>query len=370
MRITIINPTSLLHSFGTQWKVHRYFAKFIQKYNPNIFLTDAKRYLILGSFCYKTNTKLSDFSLITTLKGIQRNTDVLIYPWGIGNGDKKKLERIGELFRSFDGMKIFHVMDPQILAFECNQMLEDWGVDFILGYSRHDYHSEFFRKMYPRYIGKVIDVPFGFNEDWTERSLFHERDNKCLGTGTIDLFDSPAMIKSRDKLQDFFDFFGNNYHSIHELRYLVNRNAAKYSGLIDCSFHDKSASHKNYVHDIVGLFNKYKLFLNDESLLSFPPIRTYEGTAAGCVMVCHEDACYKDYGFKDEINCITFNKYALDEMIDKIRYYLFDAPEKLEAIQKKSVEFVRSFFNHTAIANLMYEKIHGLFSRRANMEAS
>jgi hypothetical protein len=295
------------------------------------------------------------------MKDLNKNTDVLFYPWGMGGALIRNAE-IEKIFRGFDGMKVFHLMDPQFRAYECNAMLEKVGMDFIMAYSRHDQHSEFFQKTYPKYMGKVIDIPFGFNEDWAVRRPFGERENKCLGAGTIELFDySPGIIKARENLRNYLEFFGTNYHSTHELRYLVNKNAARYSDIIDCKFHDKSAGHKNYVDDVVGLFNNYKMFVNDESLLNFPPIRTYEGTAAGGVMVCHEDNCYKDYGFNDGMNCITFRKYALDEMIEKIRYYLFDAPEKLEAIQKRSVKFVRSRFNHASIADLMHSKLKEVF---------
>lgn len=362
MRITIINPTSLISSFGYQWKVHLYFAKLIQKYNPAIFLTDPKKYLALGLFCFKTNTKFSDFNIIATMEGIKSNTEVLIYPWGIGDGNEKRLNRIKQIFRCFDGMKVFHVMDPQYMAAQCNEMLETCGVDYIMGYNRHDRHSSFFRKMYPGYVGRVIDVPFGFNDDWKVRKPFYQRHNRCLGTGTIEPFESDIIENTKERLQDYLDYFGEDYHCMHELRYLANEAQEKYHDVIDCKFHDKNIKNQNYVRDVVGLFNDYKMFLNDESLLNFPPIRTYEGIAAGCVMVCNENSCYTDYGFQDKINCIMSKKYDLSDMVKKIRYYLFEKPEKLEEIQKRSVKFVRSRFNHAAIADLMHSKLKEVFN--------
>lgn len=362
MRITIINPTSLIFAFGHQWKAHNYFSKYIQTYKPNIYLTDLKKYLVLPAFCQKTDTKFSDFNLVTTIKSIKRNTDVLLYPWGIGDGDIWRLEKIKRIFRGFDGMKVFHVMDPQYMAARCNEMLDACGVDYIMGYARHDRHSSFFRNMHPKYNGRVIGVPFGFNDDWVVRKPFNERQTRCLGTGTVEPFDSDIIISAKEKLQEYLDCFSKDYHCVHELRYLVNRDSWKYRDVIDCKFHDKNIKNQNYVKDVVGLFNDYKMFINDESLMNFPPIRTYEGIAAGCVMVCNENSCYTDYGFQDKINCIMFKKYDLSEMLEKIKYYLFDNPEELERIQKRAVKFVRSRFNHASIADLMHSKLKEAFN--------
>ena len=78
-------------------------------------------------------------------------------------------------------------------------------------------------------------------------------------------------------------------------------------------------------------------------------------------MIAHESVCYSDYGFKDQNNYIAFNKYDLSDLADKIRYYLFSAPEKLEDIQKNGYNLVTSRFNHKSVAKLMYEKIQKLY---------
>jgi len=361
MRITIINPTSLCFSFGHQWKVHNYFSKYIQKYKPNVYFTDLKKYALLPLFCQKTGTKLSDLNIINSIGSLKRNTDVLLYPWGIGDGEQKRIKKISTIFKQFTGMKVFHVMDHQYLASTCNEMLETSGVDYVMGYARHDIHSSFFRHMYPKYDRRVIDIPFGFDDEWTVRNQYQARLNRCLGTGTIEPFESENIKRNRDKLTDYLKHFGWKYHCMHELRYLVNEAQRELRDIMDCRFHTKNKKDANYVPDVVGLFNEYKLFVNDESLLNFPPIRTYEGIAAGCVMVCNKNGCYEEIGFKDKINCIMFKKYDLHDMAEKTRYYLFEKPEELEAIQKRAVEFVRARFNHSKVADLMHSKLSSAF---------
>lgn len=367
MEITIIDPQSLIRGFDKHWKVHNYFTKFIKKYKPSVYFTSPKQYLVLLQYCAKTNINILELRILPTVKSLRNYSDILFFPWGMG--DIKKIERIQSLFRVFDGMKIFHVMDHQNLAYECNEFLESSGVDYVMGYNRHDLHSPFFQMMYPRYIGKVIDVPFGFDDTWAVHKSFHERTDKCLGAGTIESLEWVRKSYSH-RVRDYLDYYSADYHSMHELRYLVNRERKKLGNIIDCKFNDVSKSintneskkhYSFFVEDVVGLFNNYKMFLNDESLLNFPPIRTYEGIAAGCVMVCHKDDSYTDYGFRDGETCIMFEKYNLDEMEEKIIYYLYQAPEKLEAIQERSVNYVRENFNHAVIADMMYSKIRSAF---------
>ena len=315
-------------------------------------------------FCQQTDVKWRDFNLLFSKGSVKKHSDILIYPWGVGDGDERRLENIKRTFQNFDGMKVFHVMDPQYMPARCHEMLMESGVDYMMGYARHDRHSSFFRQMYPAFEGRVIDVPFGFNDEWEVRKPFQDRKDRCLGTGTIEPFNSAIVKNTEDKLREYLAYFGKDYHCIHELRYLVNEAREKYQDILDCRFHNKNIKNPNYVDDVVGLFNDYKLFLNDESLSNFPPIRTYEGMAAGCVMVCNENDCYRDLGFQDKINCIMFKKYDLDDMAEKIRYYLFDRPEELEAIQKRAVEFVRSRFNHSAIADLMHSKLVSAFKEK------
>ena len=253
-------------------------------------------------------------------------------------------------------------MDFHFNAYECNKFCQNVGIDYIMGYSRYDVNSEYFCKIFPNFIEKVIDIPFGYSKKWENTTPFSKRKNRCLGSGTIEPFD--WLIKyypsSAQNYEHYFDYF-TNYNCMHELRWLIDQKNNHFTDILDNRFHNKSIDHPNYIPDIVNLFNDYKLFINDESLLNFPPIRTYEGIAAGCVMVAHENGCYRDYGFEAQKNYIAFNKYDLSDLADKIRYYLFSAREELEEIQKNGYNLVINRFNHKSVAKLMYEKIQKLY---------
>ena len=62
MKITIINPASMIYAFGHQTDVHDYFSEFIKLYKPNIYLTNKKHYLALLGLCfYKKITVTNTF---------------------------------------------------------------------------------------------------------------------------------------------------------------------------------------------------------------------------------------------------------------------------------------------------------------------
>lgn len=122
------------------------------------------------------------------------------------------------------------------IAHEINELLENCGVDYVMYYSRQDKHSSFFREMYPSYIGKVIDIPFGFKSMYIETKRFGERLNKYLGTGTLETFVGFKGTTYPKQIKDYLDYL-SDMHSIHELRFLLDQNSAKLSDILDCRFH-------------------------------------------------------------------------------------------------------------------------------------
>ena len=345
MKIAVIDPQNLVVFFGSN--VHAYIVEFLKRYRPILFLSGYKYIYRFLRFMRSARLNISDFEVIFTLGSLNSRADVLLYLHG-------GVYKYSKYLRKFSGLKIYHLMDAHYLAREINELLENCGVDYVMCYSRQDKHSSFFRKMYPSYIGKVIDIPFGFKSMYIETKRFSDRLSKCLGTGTLEPFEVYKGTTYAKRTKDYLDYF-SDMHSIHELRFLLDKNSAKLSDILDCRFHHYPQK-DNYIEDIVGTLNSYKMFVNDDSLMNFPPARTFEAMACGCVMVCQDCDCYTDYGFIDGKNCIKFQKYDLDDFRDKVMYYLKEQ-EKLERIQKEGTKFVTENYNHGSIADLMYRKI-------------
>lgn len=357
MRITLIDPHVFsgfyMYNRGKKYNLHGYYIEFIKKYRPNIYITKAREYLRVRRFFKDINEEIDEFKVFYTSfskKSLYSQTDVLIYMNGGVYSDSS-------LFKKFNGVKIYHIMDPQYLARKLNEFLVHAGVDYLFGYNSYDKYSEFVRLMYPSFQGRIIGIPFGFAPEWKVETPFEERRHKAILSGTMETFKAVRNSDYYNAVGDYFRFFSAKYNSMHEIRYMIDRDIPGYSHCVNSKIlHWPSKD--NFIEDIIGEFNKYKFFINDESLLNFCPIRTYEGIAAGCVMLAHEATCYDEWGFKDNQNCILFNK--IEEIPEKIEYYLKNK-RLLEKVQRDGLEYVRSNYNHVTIAKMLYSKIRGLY---------
>ena len=343
-----------MYSGDIKYNLHGYYIEFIKKYKPSIYITKARDYFSVRRFFREINEEIDEFKVFCTgfsKRSLYSQTDVLVYMNGSVYSDLS-------LFQKFNGLKLYHIMDPQYFAREVNEFLVRAGVDFLFGYNSYDKHSEFVRLMYPSFQDRIIGIPFGFAPDWRVRVHFEERKHKAILSGTMETFNAVRNSDYCNAVCDYFRFFSAKYKSMHEIRYMIDRDIAAYSHCVDSKMLHWPKK-DNFIEDIIGEFNKYKFFINDESLLNFCPIRTYEGIAAGCVMLAHDSSCYEEWGFKDEQNCIIINK--INEIPDKIEYYR-NNERLLKKIQRDGLGFVKSNYSHVAIASMLYDRIRGLYS--------
>jgi len=212
--------------------------------------------------------------------------------------------------------------------------------------------------MYPSFENRIIGIPFGFDPAWSVVTPFEKRVGKAFLQGTMETFKSVKAEKYHDDVLDYFQYFHEQFNSMHETRYLIDRDVSRYADFIDSKIRHWPQK-ANFIHDIIVEFNKYKFFINDESLLNFCPIRTYEGIAAGCVMIAHAESCYEEWGFIDGENCIMFSN--VEDIPSKISYYL-ENPEKLNVVQQNGRSFVADNYNHSAIADMLYDRIQSTYS--------
>ena len=359
MKITLIDP-HLFSGFyryndSEKYNVHGYIIKFIKKYKPNIYITNKKEFSRVLEFFKDINEEIDQFNIFYPSfikKSLYNQTDVLLFMNGGVYSDLL-------LFRKFDGLKMYHIMDPQYQARKLNKFLVNAGVEYLFGYNSYDKHSEFVRLMYPSFQDKIIGIPFGFTSEWKVITSFRERKNRAILSGTMETFENVRKSDYYERVIDYYNYFRTINNSMHEIRYLIDSNMSYYSDWLDAKINHWPEK-DNYIHDIVCEFNKYKFFINDESLLNFCPIRTYEGISAGCVMLAHKATCYDEWGFKDNINCIMFEN--IEEIPNKIEYYLKNE-KLLNTIQKNGLEFVRINYNHRSVADFLYKSIYNVYSK-------
>jgi hypothetical protein len=244
-------------------------------------------------------------------------------------------------------------MDYVFRAKESNEALVKGGVDYVMGYADHGKYCPFFQSYYPKFIGKVIPVPFGFGNRFKNEIPFSKRVKKCIAAGSVNPVDDPA-VENREEIKDYINFYSQVKWS-HQWRRLLSENESSLSDVMD-SVLPKFPATKNLSYKAPDLFNKYQMFANDEGLMQFPPARTYEGVSAGAVMVAAKHPAYSDIGFKDGENCILHDPLKVEAFREKVKWYL-DRPTVLEKIAVNGHQMVTARYAHSEIAKTLHKEI-------------
>lgn len=349
MKIAIHNPFFLQYD---QYKNYNgYDFKFFIKYKPIIYLSKEKYY---KGFCENiklNNLNYEEFDIVTSIDELNSKADVLMCfngrPDTEWNCPPKK----------FEGLKIYHVMDYVFKATESNSNLVNNGVDYLMGYNDHSKYCDFFKKFYTRYTGKVIGVPFGFGERFNLNNDFNKRIQKVVGLGSVNPVRDPLVTAG--ELEDYIKFYGNKIWT-HEWRRALCENKDSLTNLLE-SYYPEYPKTKDFEYDAVKLLGSYAMFANDEGIMNFPPARTYEGVAAGSVMISSNNEIYKELGFVDGENCILHRKNDLDDFKQKVEFYL----EHIDTLEKISIagqKMMKENYSHDRISEQLYNKVSELFN--------
>lgn len=338
LRIAVQNPQFIFADQSRNYNGYNYV--FFQKYVSVVY-----RLTMTGS--REDEKKLYGKKIVYSPEELNELADVLICfngePYVYGNEPEK----------DFTGLKIYHAMDFVCRPEKSNKMYEDADVDYLLGYCDHSKYSVFFRKYYPRYEGRVISVPFGFGDRFlTASKSFRERKNMAVALGAVNPVNDPLCPKGvLDEYVEFYKFV----EFTHELRWEISKNREKYRGEIDTEYLPEYPVTKNMSCNPVEIMNDFTMFINDLGIMNFPPARTYEGVAAGCVLVGEKSDVYTSLGFVDGVNAILFEPKNYREMIEKIRFYMNNF-DKLEVLHDNA-KLLLTNFTHEKIADLLYNEI-------------
>lgn len=262
--------------------------------------------------------------------------------------------------RGFSGLKVWHTMDFVFNAPRANEALERGGVRAVMGYCDHSRHSAFFRAHYPRYTGKVIPVPFGFASRFEDRTSMHTRILKVIALGSVNPVKEPGLPK-----EACLDAYANFYPGeqwTHRWRRQLVEHRAELTDLMDSQLPVWPQT-KNPAYDAVEMLNRYALFANDEGLMAFPPARTYEGMAAGALLVGNQHPCYREIGLESGVNCLLHRPLDVEDFREKVRYVL-EHPDVLAQIASAGKQWVRERFTHASIAHGLRKRLEALWQGR------
>jgi hypothetical protein len=257
--------------------------------------------------------------------------------------------------RHFNGLKLYHVMDFSFWAELAYSQLRACRVDCLLGYARHDQWCDFFQTLYPDYRDRVVPVPFGFGSRFESRKPFAERAHKCSVMGAVNPVRDPLSDPSA--IADYAKFYADVQWA-HPMRAAVRESLAGLEGIV-ANFMAIPPATKNLGYNSMTELNNYQLFLNDDSIMHYPPARTYEGTACGAVMLCSDHPCYHDFGWQPGVNCLAHRYADLASFQETALSSLKDQPA-LAAMQAASVAKARCF-THPSVADGLHQLIEALW---------
>ena len=360
MKITIIDPHKLLTGFGKAWNIHRWLIELIKETKPYFYISNKSHLAYLPVFLKRTGLSYSDFKILFSIKTVYSRSDLLFYPWGLPS--EKNRETIQNVLRQYNGFKIVHMQDFWFQAQNASRFLLNSGVDYIAGYSRHDKDTPFFQKFFPEFVGRVISLPFGYAEDlWFTQTDIIDRKEKVLGAGAIETIHYIKSSGAYDHIREYMDYFKEGFTSMHPVRFELNNNIDKYESFIKNNFNIKGTPYQ-FVEDMNGYMNRFQLFINDQSLVSFPPAKTYEGCAAGAIMVAEEVDCFKRLGFRDDKNCILFPEGDFNVMKEKIVRFFSLSDKQKKDFQKSSLDLIAKY-QHDRVASRFVDDLKSILKQ-------
>jgi glycosyltransferase involved in cell wall biosynthesis len=260
--------------------------------------------------------------------------------------------------KEFKGLKLLHLMDHVFQVENTNKALKENEIDYLMCYNRHDLYDPFFQHAYPEYVGKVIPVPFGYNETrFKVQKTFLERKNKCVALGAVNPVSDPLCIADIR----VYATFNANEQFTHKWRRALYENRMQLVNEID-SLLPAYPKTKDFNYDIVETYNNYRMFTSGESIMNYPSVKTFEGMACGSVLVCSDHQCYKDLGLVDGLNCIMHKQNSIKSFQEVVQYYR-DSKEELELIARAGQKHVEKNFNPNIIAKNLFNNIKKVWKK-------
>jgi len=259
--------------------------------------------------------------------------------------------------KEFKGLKIVHLMDHVFQTDSTLQVLKDNDVSHVMCYNRHDLHDKFFQHFYKDYCGKVIAVPFGYNDlRFSDQQSFQERKNKCIALGSVNPVRDAGCMADIARFMEFYkdEEFTHKWRRIlsegeHELRFEMDSVLPAYPKT------------KDFDYDIVKAYNSYRMFTSGESIMNYPSVKTFEGMACGSALVCSNHECYTSLGFIDGQNCIMHEQNNLLDFKVQINYYQ-NSYKELEKIARAGKKFVEHHYNPRTIALDLFSNIEHIWT--------
>lgn len=110
---------------------------------------------------------------------------------------------------------------------------------------------------------------------------------------------------------------------------------------------------KNTKVNMVKELQKHTFFINDLSIFNFPPARTFEGIAAGSILLGVNNKIYDELGFVDNVNCLL-----IDEVSSKSMGTLQERINNIDLVGvKQESQLLSQEYTHDKVAEKLYQRL-------------
>jgi hypothetical protein len=352
MKLVVQNPHFLSETGGSG--IHDSLLELLVRFRPAIRLWPVENLGRWLRFLRRKKLPLTGWNYVWGEKGL-RAFDV----WLDFNEKTILGSRLDPMPWSFSGLKLLHLMDYCYSPRQDDELIRKLGVDYVFGYARHDLHCGFFRKMHPSLEGRVVPLPFGYRARFRETIPFAQKENRCSVMGAVVAMEAPSA--SKPELFDYFSYF-EGHRCAHEMRWRVGGDGGNLQEWI-ASFLPRPPATVNWGYDSALELNRHRFFLNDDSIMHFPPARTYEGLACGSIMLAAREPVYRDFAFRENVNCLMFEPGNLPDMLRVLKEAAGDI-EGSRAIHHRARLF-STRFSHSQVGISLYRQIELLWQGHA-----
>lgn len=322
--------------------INDYAVEYLRKYRPAVRIWPLKRLWRWYQFLRRKNLPLTGWRYVFGEGGL---SDYDAWISFTGNAPLS----LSPPPRDFKGVKAHHVMDYSHCASTAYALLQQSRVDYLFGYSAHDRWCGYFNHHFPAYKGRVVPMPFGHSSRFRCTTAFADRVGKCAVMGAVNAVRDP--LSAPGEIADYVAFF-KEVEWAHPMRAAVRQAMVEKPETMSemvANFMAAPPAFRNVSYDSVAELNRHQLFLNDDSIMHYPPARTYEATACGAVMVCSDNPVYGECGWKDGVNCVT-HRFGDIEDFEKVVRGALAEPARLAEIQRASLENAERF-SHAKVAD-------------------
>lgn len=236
----------------------------------------------------------------------KRDDVLLIFSYNSATGKKLFTERM-ELLESFP-IVVAHLSHYFMMTSEKSNNLRKLNNLWLAGDSDIS-GNNYFRHYFDWYQKDVLVLPFAVDHRFQSNTLFENRKDSCIATGTIINLDEERNTSRHKDFQSFFKV--NVYHPVRRLIYdlPINQNILITSkinlvrGEVTSSplknwARKFSAAQKNYFRiNFVEEYNSYKFAVIGEELSGFPALGSLEAMACGCALIA-QPAYYRGLGLE------------------------------------------------------------------------